>query len=232
MEKFNPREESVEHEKDKSISDLLEDIGEPLTDEGVQDKDLSDLLEDIGEPISDESSESTEITRPLTDDEKKNYKEKLGCSDKLLDKATIDKNGKVHIKTRNDVKEGQEGANGVKYERKTVVINGVEVEGVFPVFGNKFDAKLPEDSLQSSDSKQEVCCNQQLKEAVENDPELAKQFTPEQLEQIKKGETPDGYTWHHNEESGKMQLVKTEDHQANAHTGGRVIWGGGQGNRQ
>ena len=37
-------------------------------------------------------------------------------------------------------------------------------------------------------------CNNQLKEAVEKDPELAKKFTPEQLEQIRNGDTPDGYT--------------------------------------
>jgi hypothetical protein len=66
-----------------------------------------------------------------------------------------------------------------------------------------------------------------------NDPMFyyAKQFTEEQLEQIMNGDTPDGYTWHHNEETGKMQLVKSETHARTGHTGGRAIWGGGSESR-
>ena len=166
--------------------------------------------------------------RPLTPEEREYYREKLGCTDAQLDKMTIDENGKIYLKTDNEGKEGTEGNNGVKYERKTVVINGIEVEGVFPVFDSTFDVQLPEDKIIASDKDQNEHCNEKLKEAVENDPELAKQFTPEQLEQIKNGETPDGYTWHHNEERGKMELVKTDDHQSNRHTGGVAIWGNGQ----
>ena len=49
---------------------------------------------------------------------------------------------------------------------------------------------------------------------------------------IEDGYTPDGYTWHHNEEKGKMQLVDTDIHSQTRHTGGRNIWGGGTENRQ
>ncbi|MGC9342799.1 MAG: HNH endonuclease, partial [Bacteroidales bacterium] len=70
-----------------------------------------------------------------------------------------------------------------------------------------------------------------LKNKVEADHAFAGKFTKEQLEQIKNGETPDGYTWHHNETSGKMELVRTDVHQANRHTGGKAIWGGGNENR-
>ena len=166
--------------------------------------------------------------RPLTPEERAYYQEKLGCTDAQLDKMTIDENGKIYLKTDNEGKEGTEGNNGVQYERKTIVINGVEVEGVFPVFDSAFDVQLPEDKITASDKEQNDHCNEKLKEAVKNDPELAKKFTPEQLAQIKNGETPDGYTWHHNEETGKMQLVKTDDHQSNRHTGGVAIWGSGQ----
>ena len=48
---------------------------------------------------------------------------------------------------------------------------------------------------------------------------------------IEDGETPDGYTWHHDAEAGKMQLVDFETHQKTGHTGGRYIWGGGTENR-
>ena len=65
----------------------------------------------------------------------------------------------------------------------------------------------------------------------DSDPELEKQFDEEQLEQIENGDTPDGYTWHHNEETGRMQLVDSEIHAKTGHTGGRSIWGGGSENR-
>ncbi len=85
--------------------------------------------------------------------------------------------------------------------------------------------------LKSSDKEQFNLCNQRLKEAVENDEELCKKFTSEQLEQIQNGDTPDGYTWHHDVEKGRMQLVDTETHQKTGHTGGKSIWGGGSANR-
>jgi hypothetical protein len=120
----------------------------------------------------------------------------------------------------------------VIFEKKIVKdADGNDIEGVFPVFDSKFDVQLPEDMYKDTDAQQEKECNRKLKEAVKNDPELAKQFTPEQLEQIENGETPDGYTWHHNEETGKMQLVDTEIHSKTGHTGGRAIWGGGKENR-
>lgn len=215
---FLPKNEGLENDQKGSASKDLPSA------EGKQ-------IHHIPADSTTDLTDVNEAARPLTDEEKVYFKEKLGCSDHLLDNATIDDNGKVNIKTINEGKEGQEGENGVKYERKTIIVNGVEVEGVFPVFDSAFDMQLPEDLLKSTDAKQMECCNQKLKEAVENDPQLAKQFTPEQIEQIKNGETPDGYTWHHNEETGKMQLVKTEDHQTTRHTGGKAIWGGGKENR-
>ncbi|QRN32430.1 HNH endonuclease [Pectobacterium brasiliense] len=174
-----------------------------------------------------ENSES----RSLTQEEKDFYREKLGCSGSLLENATIDENGKIHLKTINESKEGQTGEDGVTYERRTVEVNGVEIEGVFPQFDSAIDVHLPEQLIQAKDSAQAEYANQALKEKVNNDPDFAQQFSDEQLEQIENGETPDGYTWHHNEDPGKIQLIKTEDHQNNRHTGGKVIWGGGKENR-
>lgn len=137
------------------------------------------------------------------------------------------------IHTRNESLDGdRHPITGVPFERKTVQdADGNEVTGVFPVFDSEFDAQLPDELLQSTDREQFNECNRQLKDAVENDPELAAKFTPEQLEQIKNGETPDGYTWHHNEEKGKMQLVDADTHAQTGHTGGKTIWGGGNENR-
>lgn len=155
--------------------------------------------------------------------------------DKKVEKKDTGNDEKIsyEIHTRNESLEGdRHPITGVPFERKTVEdSDGNEVTGVFPEFDSDFDAQLPEDLYEASDKEQFAECNNQLKEAVEKDPELAKRFTPEQLEQIKNGDTPDGYTWHHNEEKGKMQLVDSDIHAKTGHTGGKTIWGGGNENR-
>ncbi|MBN6077488.1 HNH endonuclease [Aggregatibacter actinomycetemcomitans] len=137
------------------------------------------------------------------------------------------------IPCRNEKLEGQSHpVTGVSFVEKTVEdADGEQVTGVFPVFDSAFDAQLPEDLQQSSDAKQFSECNKQLKDAIDKDPELKDKFTEEQLEQIENGDTPDGYTWHHHEEKGKMQLVDTETHDKTGHTGGKAVWGGGTENR-
>ena len=155
--------------------------------------------------------------------------------DKKVEKKDTGNDEKIsyEIHTRNESLEGdRHPITGVPFERKTVEdSDGNEITGVFPEFDSDFDAQLPEDLYEASDKEQFAECNRQLKEAVEKDPELAKRFTPEQLEQIKNGDTPDGYTWHHNEEKGKMQLVDSDIHAKTGHTGGKTIWGGGNENR-
>ncbi|MFZ5553759.1 MAG: HNH endonuclease, partial [Bacteroidota bacterium] len=37
--------------------------------------------------------------------------------------------------------------------------------------------------------------------------------------------TPKGYTWHHHQETGRMQLVDSEIHSQTGHTGGYSMWG-------
>ena len=133
------------------------------------------------------------------------------------------------IITRNQALEGDvHPVTGVPFEQKTVIdAEGNAATGVFPKFESNFDAQLPKDMLKASDKEQFTECGSQLKDAVSKDPEVAKKFSGEQLEQIKNGDTPDGYTWHHNEECGKMQLVESDIHAQTGHTGGRSIWGGG-----
>lgn len=166
-------------------------------------------------------------TRELTEDEKQAIKDKLGWSDEKIKKCTIDKDGVIHYKTNRCDLEGKTSENGVPYERRRIVINGVVIEGVFPKFDSLFDTELAPDNLKTKAYAKE--CNAALKEAIANDPELRSKFTPEQLKDIEEGRTPTGYVWHHNEEPGKMQLVKREDHDratgGAAHTGGNSLWG-------
>lgn len=136
----------------------------------------------------------------------------------------------TEIQTRRSDLEGKEHPEtGVKYERKEVQLgNGEVVEGVFPEFEAKFEAQLDESQYLDSDGRQFREANNQLSEAIKNHPELADGYTPEQLDQISRGRTPDGYVWHHSEQPGVLQLVDKDIHDATRHTGGRAIWGGGQ----
>lgn len=197
------------------------------------DEEKAENENDVEEKTADTSEEyeyDEDGTRELMDEEKQELKDKLGWSDDKIDKKSrIDKDGVIHYKTDCQDKEGQTSDCGVPYERKRFEYKGVVIEGVFPKFDYVFETELSEEDYQKSSSKQFDECNKRLKEEVEKNPELKKQFTEEQLKDIEEGNTPEGYTWHHNEEPGKMQLVKTEDHDKRiggaAHTGGNSIWG-------
>ena len=136
----------------------------------------------------------------------------------------------THIETRNQNLEGDRHPDtGVLYERKTFILNGNLVEGVFPIFESKFDTGLPRNIWKASDVDQFKYCTKKLADLIESDPSFAKQFTPRQIEQINAG-SPNisGLTWHHNEIPGKMQLVNTDVHARSGHTGGKSLWGGGR----
>lgn len=185
---------------------------------------------------SEVSQSDVKPTRELTEDEKTMLQETLGWTDKQISKCTIDEDGVIHYKTDREDMEGKTGENGITYERKTVDIHGIKVQGVFPVFESVCDVQLPEDLEKASNARQFRECNKQLKENIANNPELRASFTKEQLEEIEDGDTPSGYVWHHNEETGKMQLVKVEDHDRTqggaAHTGGKALWGGSYSNHE
>lgn len=85
----------------------------------------------------------------------------------------------------------------------------------------KFECVLEQVDWKKTDREHFGICNEMLKDAIKNNPDLAKQFTKEQLEQIEKGETPSGYTWYHSEKDGVMQLVPYGIHNSTSHHGGR-----------
>ena len=135
-----------------------------------------------------------------------------------------------HITTINEHLDGQKypGTN-VEYRKRTFVLNGERVEGVFPKFPSKFDTVLPKALRMSSDEAQFKYCTQRLAKAIDANPALALKFTPRQLEQIKNGDARiGGLTWHHNEVPGRMQLVDAQLHSVCRHTGGKKLWGGGR----
>lgn len=193
--------------------------------------DITELDKPLSSEKINDSSEKRE-TRPLTEDEKNNIQQKTGWSDEQMKKCTIDEQGVIHYKCDNQELEGHKHeGSGVEYVRKTININGIKVEVVVPDFDSAFDVQLPEELIKESNPKQFKECNQQLKDAINKNPELREKFTENQIEDIMDGKTPEGYTWHHDADTGKMQLVETKMHDRTqggaAHTGGKSIWGGG-----
>lgn len=138
-----------------------------------------------------------------------------------------------HLECINQELEGlRHPKTGVEFVRKTVDNGSGEiVEGVFPKFESKFDVRLKSELFEESNFKQFKEANSQLLERIEASPAFRKNFSAEQLEQIRDGcvtgAPPDGYVWHHNEEAGILQLVDQKIHSQTGHTGGRSIWGGG-----
>lgn len=199
-----------------------------VSEERSEKKDVTDNQSNDTSGTEENAKHETEKkTRELTDEEKQWLKDTLGWSDKQIDKCTIDEDGVIHYRTDRSDLEGKTSENGVPYERKQIEINDVKIEGVFPKFDSVYTTELSPEKQKSNAYAKE--CNSNLKEAIQNDPELKSKFTKEQLDDIENGRTPTGYVWHHNEEQGKMELVKKSDHDRTsggaAHTGGSVLWG-------
>ena len=182
---------------------------------------------DISKRIVPDKAKLMDYTGKELTNKQKNELTAKGMSKGILGDCTY-KDGIVQLKTvynkfENRVLPGTD----VKYVRKTLDIKGTIIEGVFPEFKSLFTTYLPDNLLLASDKVQFSHCVKSLQNEIKNNPGFSKQFSPRQLEQIKAGKTPGGYTWHHNEQLGKMELVKSDVHDIAKHTGGRAIWGGG-----
>lgn len=184
-------------------------------------------LEKLNPKLNENLDNKLEKIKPLTESDEK--------FDRIIKIRDLEVDSEIkEIKTINSSLEGKEHPiTNVPFEKKVVTSDsGEQVEGVFPKFESIFEFHLSPENYNSSDSKQFRECNNALKDEVNDKPEWASDvFDEEQLEQIKEGETPDGYTWHHNEELGKMELVDNDIHDKTAHTGGKHVWGGGSENR-
>ncbi|MDM5212685.1 T7SS effector LXG polymorphic toxin [Peribacillus sp. NJ4] len=102
----------------------------------------------------------------------------------------------------------------------------------FPIFQSKFEIYLPEKYFLETDAAQFEYLSKTLSEEIISIPELAEKFTAKEYEVLKEGRVPKTLTWHHHQETGRMQIVDYFEHQAAGHTGGRAIWGGGESGRK
>ena len=185
----------------------------------------------IEKRIGKENGLLGDIGKELTQEQKTKLLDR-GMSPGIINDCRYDK-GIYKLKTTNYELAGKiHKETGVQYEKKVVDLKGLKVEGVFPKFESNFSVKLPEEKLLSTDKEQFDYCTEQLKKEIKVNPTLKSKFDERQLEQINSNKKPTGFTWHHNEETGKMELVDTEIHKNATHTGGRAIWGGGTPNRK
>ena len=133
-----------------------------------------------------------------------------------------------HIKTRNEKLEGKvHPVTSVSFVKKIFTVNGRAYDVVVPEFESLFDAQISEELFFKRDRVQFKECYRQLFEFVKNDTSLKAKFTESEWNDLLNGKTLKNYTWHHNENVGKMQLVSREIHRNTGHTGGRKIWSGG-----
>lgn len=206
------KEPNVEKAKNASLESIIEENkekAEQTRNEGI------------------DANEKTEF-RPLTEDEKKSLKEKTGMTDANIEKCSINEEGLIKLKCINEEYAGKtHPETGVPYVEKVVDINGVKIQVVVPEFPGVIEVILPDKLRLAPESEQFTYLNNCLKEEIKSNPELRAQFSEVQIAMIERGLKPKGFTWHHNEEWGKMQLTKTDIHEGSRHTGGNSIWSGG-----
>jgi len=94
-----------------------------------------------------------------------------------------------------------------------------------------FECKLPNQLQERKDDYQFAECNLALLDHLKKHHDSIKHFDDSQLAAIARGHDPKGYTWHHDVQTGRMQLVPTLIHDSCKHYGGKNVWGGGSANR-
>jgi len=200
----------------EAIVEVAKSLSESKLAELVKDVPSEDLnLKDLDKPLSVENKKETE---------KVNLEKETENKELLEIKEVKTQNQKLEGKTHPET--------NVPFEQKIVENQeGEQIKVVVPSFDSTFDAQLEPELYEATDKNQFKECNNQLKEEMQNNPDLDSKFTSEQKEQILDGETPDGYTWHHDAEKGKMELVDSDIHAKTGHTGGKFIWGGGSESR-
>jgi hypothetical protein len=100
----------------------------------------------------------------------------------------------------------------------------------FPIFDDVavYDTRLPSTVWSQDNSLAHMrAATRDLRAAIQNGRVGPNRFTPEQLDAIEKGQPQiPGYTWHHHQEPGRMQLVPRTLHQDTKHVGGNKMWPG------
>ncbi|KFN01595.1 WXG100 family type VII secretion target [Bacillus clarus] len=127
-----------------------------------------------------------------------------------------------------------EGANGpktIRLRKGELAGDKHPVTGIpydsdgFPIFESKGEVTLKKEDFKKTRTTHFRRCNKELYKQIMEDPKFASKFTEAEIELFRIGKTPENYTWHHHQESGRMQLVDYQTHHDTGHTGGYKILG-------
>lgn len=102
----------------------------------------------------------------------------------------------------------------------------------FAEFETQFETMIDDFHIGSGQHRLHFkAANQRLHDTINANPGLARQLglSPDDVMHLPMSkEPPVGYTWHHHQDVGRMQLITRSAHGlAIPHTGGMSIWGGG-----
>lgn len=209
---YVPETEAQPTEDDLISDDELEEISQAKWDK-LPTVEADGTIGPVPEGPVVRAQRFSKILKLLTEPFVKVEKTKKGKTKRYTEKHTNNGNKFIHIK------------NGKLAGQKHPVTKVPFSSQGFPIFSARASMTLPLKELKSSNYTQFKLANIALKKQVNRNITLMGKFSKKQLKQIDKGETPEGYTWHHHQKVGHMQLVDTWKHEKTGHTGGRSIWG-------
>ena len=93
----------------------------------------------------------------------------------------------------------------------------------FPIFDDvaKYDTRLPSDEFKAASYQSQMrMATRDLRDQINANLQLRAQFNADQIDAIKSGSSKiPGYTWHHHQDSARMQLVPSDVHSGTGHIG-------------
>lgn len=95
----------------------------------------------------------------------------------------------------------------------------------FPKFKVYYTVKFRKKYFRETREQHFYLANRELKRHIGSSVRIKAKFSRKQIKEINQGDTPSGYTWHHHQDRGVLQLVDEEIHAKTSHIGGYSIWG-------
>ena len=147
----------------------------------------------------------------------------------------------IDVPTINSKFKGQIIDGVAMVEKIVITKNGLKLRAVFPDYSmvSLYQVKIPANLYKATDADQFAYALSQLQRSMNRDPNFDLSRFPESLQReilnkeiragaVSKGPSMlTGFSWHHSEELGIMQLIPSAAHKNVRHTGGRSFWGGG-----
>lgn len=96
----------------------------------------------------------------------------------------------------------------------------------FPKFKSYYTVKLKKKDFRKTRELHFYIANKLLYKKMLSSSRPKLKFSNKQMKQLYQGDTPNGYVWHHHQDSGVLQLVDETIHARTHHSGGYSIWGG------